>query len=113
MIEFKYASRNGDGFKLLSDLEWSLNSGHVIIIPVGYTFNVSAPKAIRKSVSGWRWLHLASCVHDYLLMKRGWSRIRAGWQFYRALRMTGVWMIVAAPLGAIVSLWKCWEPAKN
>ncbi|TCT29746.1 hypothetical protein EDC90_104818 [Martelella mediterranea] len=111
---------DGEHFRRTSTFVWQLGTGHTVTIPNGYVFNISSPFCRRWITShvarwDWCWLVWASCIHDYLIVMLGWSRFRAGTEFYRAMCHGGGLLraIAVLPLGVAVTLWRCWVPNRR
>ena len=98
-----------DRYVLGTDLTWDVgreDSGLVVSVPAGSTFDLSIPLAIRWAFSPHddRFLK-AAALHDHLL-EDAWDRATAGAVFSDALRASGVPAVQRFLMWQAVSLWR-------
>lgn len=107
-----YLPLTGIDYITVKEVPWEVGrkgSNLWLIVPDGYTFNVSIPRCLWWLLSPQdpRFL-AAACLHDYALHVETWDRVSAAAGFSDALKAMGVgrWTRLAMVLSVIAYRWR-------
>jgi hypothetical protein len=106
---------SGARYGLLAPLRWRIGGplvDHAVLIPAGFTFDSSVPRALRWLLSPHdpRFL-LAACIHDWLL-EQGYGRAQAAAEWYDGARAGGAPASLARCAYIAVASWAVFKPAR-
>ena len=111
----KFGPWKGGRYVLLLPFHWRIGGpmvDHKVIIPAGFTFDSSVPRALHWLLSPHdpRFL-LAACVHDWLV-EQGYGRAQAAAEWYDGARKGGAPYGLARWAYVAVAIWAVFKPAR-
>lgn len=105
---YGYISNTHKRHQMTQPMSWEIGkkgSGWILIVPIGYKFDISVPRWLEWLVSPFdRRILLPAAIHDRLL-ELGFDAAFASSEFRRACRSLGVGAIFAWALFAATLLW--------